>query len=117
MGKKRKYVSPLLLQMSGGGSGEIIVEGSVETGGTLGGECWDLQDMFGGQPAAKIVGCDGTLLGYLDIDKWEAWESPCLWDRDGNPVDNFMEDYMMDVDWWLEDQEWSCYVACPELED
>ena len=111
MKKKRNYVSPLWLQLPGGGEGEIIVEGSVETGGTFGGECWSVVDQFDGVPAGKIIGCDGSLLGYLDTNEW------ILYDKDGKEVEDFYYEYMGDVDSWLEDQGWSCYEACPELAD
>ncbi|MBQ9287783.1 MAG: hypothetical protein IJ212_05070 [Bacteroidaceae bacterium] len=111
MRKKRNYVSPLWLQgLNDGGDVEIITEGSVETGGTLGGECWSLNDMFDGKPAAKIEGCDGTLLGYYDMD------SETLYDTDGTEVD--FQDWMGDIDFWLEEVKgWYCYEKCPELAD
>lgn len=110
MKKKRNYVSPLWLQLIPGDD-IIEVEGSVETGGTFGGECWSVVDQFYGVPAGKIIGCDGSLLGYLDTNEW------ILYDKDGKEVEDFYYEYMGDVDSWLEDQGWSCYEACPELAD
>lgn len=111
--RRKSYFSPLILaaQLPGGGDDVIIVANSVESGGTWGGECWDVVDQFYGEPAGKIIGCDGTLLGYLDTNDW------ILYDKNGNEVENFYEDYMGDVDWWLEDQGWNCYDACPQLAD
>ena len=114
MKKKRNYVSPLwqgFNPMEPGDDPIIVIGGSMDTGGTVGGECWSVVDMLSGDPAGKIVGCDGTELGYLDMNEW------ILYDKNGQEVLNFYEDYMGDVDDWLEDQGWSCYTACPELAD
>ena len=111
MGKKRKYVSPLLMQLNPGDDVVIVVGGSMDTGGTWGGECWSVVDQLSGQPAGQIIGCDGTHLGYLDTNEW------VLYDKDGNEVEDFFDEYYGDVDSWLEAQNWYCYTACPELED
>ena len=111
---KNAYFSPLFLaaDLIDGGGDVIIIEGSVDTGGTVGGECWSVVDMFSGVPAGKIIGCDGTHLGYLDINEW------ILYDKDGQEVLDFFENYMGDVDSWLaETQGWRCYEKCPELAD
>lgn len=111
--EKNTYFSPMFLaaQLVVDDDPTIIVGASQDTGGTVGGECWSVVDMLSGEPAGKIIGCDGTFLGYLDMNEW------ILYDKEGKEVENFYEDYMGDVDWWLETQGWSCYTACPELAD
>ena len=109
---KRKYVSPLLMQLTPGDDVIIVIGDSMDTGGTWGGECWDVVDQIWGEPAGKIVGCDGTHLGYLDTNEW------ILYDTDGTEVENFFDDYIGDVDIWLElEKGWECYDKCPDLAD
>ena len=98
MGKKRKYVSPLLLQLVVDDDPTIIIGGSMDTGGI--GECFEETAMFSGQYGAEVyfLGEDGekTLVGYHQViegtDDYDTY-----YDLDGNPID--LTDYWGFDEW------------------
>ncbi len=100
MGKKRKYVSPLLLQLVVDDDPTIIIGGSMDTGGI--GECFEETAMFSGKYGAEVyfLNEDGTktLVGYHQwIDGAE--DEGSYYDLEGNEID--MAEYMFDFEMYV----------------
>lgn len=88
MGKKRKYVSPLLLDLVPGG-GEIIIYTSMDTGG-VGPGCIEETAMFSGLHGAEVyfLNDDGTktFVGWHQVIE-EAEDYDEYYDTDGHWID------------------------------
>ena len=100
MGKKRKYVSPLLLQLVVDDDPIIVIGGSMDTGGV--GECFEETAMFSGRPGAEVyfLNDDGTktLVGYHQvIDGADDFDT--YYDLEGNEID--MAEYMFDFEMYV----------------
>jgi hypothetical protein len=100
MGKKRKYVSPLLLQLVVDDDPIIVIGGSMDTGGV--GECFEETAMFSGKYGAEVyfLGEDGvkTLVGYHQVIE-EAPDYDSYYDLEGNEID--MAEYMFDFEMYV----------------
>ncbi len=100
MGKKRKYVSPLLLQLPIDDDPIIVIGGSMETGGI--GECFEENEMLTGQPGAHVyfLGEDGTktFVGYHQVrDGAEDYDE--YYDENGEWID--LSDYGFDFELYV----------------
>lgn len=103
MGKKRKYVSPLLLQLVVDDDPIIVIPGSWDTGGI--GECFEETAMLSGMPGAEVyfLGEDGTktFVGYHQVREG-AEDYDEYYDINKNWID--LSEYNFDFEIYVEEK-------------